>query len=103
MLTARQKRELRALGRNRHDDCTLGRDGLSASFCAQAGELLGRHELIKLRFGEVKGRERKALADEVAAALDAQCIAIVGRTMLLYRPNPDLPPDMRVLVGDSDR
>ena len=92
------KRGRRHEGRNRHDDCTLGKDGLTDAFCAQVSELLDRQELIKMRFSDVKGKERKGLADQVAAALDAECIAIVGRTLLLYRANPDLPPDQRALT-----
>ena len=67
------------------DDVTLGKSGLSESFIAHARTLLARKELVKVRFSDVEGAERKNLAREICAALGAECVQVLGRTLLLYR------------------
>ncbi len=91
MLTSAQRKLLRQRGQKMTDDVRLGKDGLSEGFVAAVGHLLTRQEIVKLRFGkDVQGEDRKALGAQVSAALEAQCVAITGRTMLLYRANPEL-------------
>ena len=96
-LTGKQKRALKSIGMTREDDLRLGSAGLSEGFLAHLDDQLRRKELVKLRFTEVEGAMRKKLAEEICEAASAECFGIIGRTMLLYRPNPELPPDKRVL------
>jgi len=97
-LSGKDKRALKSRGQKLGDDIILGKAGLSDTFIAHADELLDRRELIKLRFGEdFKGDTRKALTAEVQQAVGADVVQIIGRTMLLYRPNPQLDASRRVL------
>lgn len=96
-LTPQDKRRLKSLGQTMPDDVRVGHDGLTDGGAAHVAALLARKELVKVRFEELEGARRKAFAAELADALDAQCITVVGRTALLYRPNPDLDPARRVL------
>jgi RNA-binding protein len=96
-LTGKQKRALKALGQRMGDDLRVGKGGLSDAFLATLDEALRRKELVKVRFTELHGDERKLFALELADAAGAQCIATVGLTTLLYRANPELEPDQRVL------
>ena len=53
--------------------------------------LMARKGLIKLRFAEkLEGEGRKAFAAELSEALEAELVAVVGRTMLLYRPKEEV-------------
>lgn len=83
------------------DDVQLGKGGLSEGFIATLQRLLAEQELVKLRFGkDVQGAAREDLAAEVVGAIPGEaveCVAIVGRTMLLYRANPELDPKRRAL------
>lgn len=97
MLTGKQKSQLRSLGQTMADDSRLGKEGLSEGFIRNLRELLRRKELVKLRFTEVEGPDRKALAEQAAEAAEAELIAVVGRTALLYRENPELDASKRVL------
>jgi RNA-binding protein YhbY len=45
---------------------------------------------------EHTGSERKQAAEELAIAAGAQCVGVVGRTVLLYRPNESLPAEKRI-------
>lgn len=96
-LSGKDKSTLRSVGQKGPDDVRLGKEGLSEGFLTNLKTLLARKELVKLRFTELEGEERKAMAAEVAAASDAELVSVVGRTVLLYRANPKLDAAKRVL------
>lgn len=96
-LSTKNKAKLRAVGQKRHDDCHLGKAGLSEEFLAFVNQQIDSKELIKLRFDDVEGSMRKEMANDLAEALDAHCVGVTGKTMLLYRPNPNLPLEKRIL------
>jgi RNA-binding protein len=96
-LTGKQKSQLRSLGQKLADDAHLGKAGLTDTFVAHVNQLLARKELVKLRFTDVEGPERQALAEQAATAIGADLITVVGRTALLYRANPELDAKQRVL------
>ena len=84
-LSGKQKRELKGRGQTMTDDLRLGKDGLSEGFIRRLDDLLADRDLVKLRFTDVEGAMRKTLAAEIAGSVDAECVSIIGRTMLLYR------------------
>lgn len=96
-LTSKDRRTLKSRGQTMNDDLRLGKAGVTESFVEHASGLLNQQELIKLRFTDVTGPDRKLLADEVSAALDAECVSVVGRTILIYRANPELEPRKQLL------
>ncbi len=99
VLTSSQRARLRQIGQKMADDIHLGKAGLSAAFIGRLQRLLASKELVKLRFGrEVQGPARQELAQQVAAAGEAQVAAVTGRTMLLYRANPDLDAAKRITI-----
>lgn len=96
-LSSSQRKKIRQLGQKMADDVQLGKAGLSDGFTTTIQRLLAEKELVKLRFGkDYTGDLRDALAEEVATATQSVCAAITGRTMLLYKANPDLEPAKRV-------
>ena len=84
-LSGKEKRSLKARGQTMPDDVVLGKAGMTEAFVTHAKALLVRKELVKVRFADVEGAERKALAREVCAAVGAECVQVLGRTMLVYR------------------
>lgn len=95
-LTGKQKKNLRSLGQRLEAVVTVGKEGITESVVRGIGDLLDKRELIKVRLTGPSGAARKEIAPELAQAADAACIAIVGRTVLLYRPNSDLKPSRRI-------
>lgn len=87
-LTPQQKRALKQRGQTMADDCRLGKGLFSDEFAGHLSRLLDRKELVKMRFTDLEGKDRKALARAVCEAVDAELIQVVGRTVLLYRPRP---------------
>lgn len=98
-LTGKQKRLLKARGQTMKDDAQLGKAGLTDDFVAHVRALLDRKELVKLRFTELEGAQRQELADHVCSTIGAECVSVVGRTMLMYKPNMELPPGQRIELG----
>jgi RNA-binding protein len=97
-LTSKQKKHLRALGRSVPAGASIGKEGRSEGFVKTVGLLLERHELVKVRLPADPPKVRQEAAESLAETTGATCIAVVGRTALLYRPNDRLPPEKRVAL-----
>ncbi len=70
------------------DDCRLGKGLFSDEFVGHLNRLLDEKELVKMRFADLEGKDRKVLAKAVCEAVDAELVQVVGRTVLLFRPRP---------------
>ena len=95
-LTGKQKRFLRGLGQALDVICIVGKAGLGRTVLDSISVALARRELIKIRLPAGPPTQRRSLGKQIAQNLDAECIAIVGRTVLLYRPSDQLAPDNRI-------
>jgi len=93
-LTGKQKRFLRGRGQTLSPAAIIGKSGLTDEAIANIRERITQHELVKVRLPE--GMDRKALAAELAERTKAELIGVIGRTCLLYIPNPDLPGNDRL-------
>jgi RNA-binding protein len=97
MLSGKQKRHLRALGQSMPAEVQLGKAGMTDGVLDDIRARLARRELLKVRLGEdVAGTVRKQQAVRLAEATQTDLAGVVGRTVLLYRANPELPPDRRI-------
>ncbi|MCE5277058.1 MAG: YhbY family RNA-binding protein [Planctomycetaceae bacterium] len=85
-LSGKLKRHLRNQGRSLTSLATIGKSGLTDAVAANLRGLLDTHELIKVRLPALPPAERTELARQAAQAADAHCIAVVGHTVLLYKP-----------------
>lgn len=95
-LTGKQKKHLKGLGQLLDPVVTVGKEGVTEPVVRGIGELLDKRELIKVRLTGPAGAARKEVGPAIAQAVDAACVAVVGRTVLLYRPNPDVKPSRRI-------
>jgi RNA-binding protein len=97
-LSGKQKRYLRGLGQRLDAVCTVGKAGATDEIVRNIGQLLVERELVKIRLTSEHGRERKITAARLAEATESNCAGVVGRTVLLYRPNEKLPPEKRICL-----
>ena len=88
-LTSRQRRHLKGLAHGTKVDCQVGRDGLTEALLRSIDETLRARELVKVGLARGAGKKRKQEARELAAALDAELVQVVGFTALLFRRNPE--------------
>ncbi len=95
-LTSSQRKFLRSAGRGRKPDVVVGKGGAGAGVIDHIRTQLKRRELIKVRLLESASDDRQAAAEEIARATGAALIDLVGRMVVLYRPNEQLPPEKRI-------
>ena len=88
-LSGKDRRALRALGHHLKPIVQIGQGGITPGLIEAVGEALADHELIKVKVLEGAPLERDEAADELAEALGAEVAQTLGRTILLYRENPE--------------
>jgi len=88
-LTGKEKRLLKQQGQTMADDCRLGKGLFSDEFAGHLSRLLDKQGLVKMRFTDLEGAERKELAKAVCSAVGAELVQVVGRTVLMYRPRKE--------------
>jgi len=67
----------------------IGKTGVSHSVVAGAQEALVARELIKVRVLQNCPDEPKYAIAELAEAMGAELVQVIGRNGLLYKPNPE--------------
>ncbi len=92
-LTGKQRKFLRSLGHHLTHSVIVGREGISENVIQSCRESLDAHELIKVKLGQNCPVEKKHGAGEIAERTEANLVQLIGRTILLFRKNPDLPRD----------
>jgi RNA-binding protein len=95
-LTQAQKRYLRGLGQSVNPTLQIGRGGVTEQNIAALEPLLKRHELVKVKVQQTSEAEPAEAATTLADASGAALIGVVGRTLLLYRPNPERKDRIRL-------
>jgi RNA-binding protein len=81
-------RHLKALAQRLNPLVQIGKAGLSDPFLRGLNEALDQHELVKVKFGELK-EQKKELAPVIAEKTTSQLIMQVGNVIVLYREQPD--------------
>jgi RNA-binding protein len=90
-LDGRATRHLRGLGHALDPLVSIGKNGITDALVAQTSGLLLRHELVKVRVQGEAPVDRKEAAVRLAEATRSALAQILGRTFLLYKPNPEKP------------
>ena len=95
-LTGRQKKFLRGLGHHLEHSVIVGREGISDNLIQSCADGLQAHELIKVRLGQNCPLAKDEAAQQLAVRTRAHLVQLIGKTVILYRQNPDLPPDTAI-------
>jgi RNA-binding protein len=90
-LGGKQRRFLRSLGHHLDPVVQVGKHGVTEAVTAAVEDALVRHELIKVRCGSECPLDRDAVAAALAQAATAAVVQMLGRTLLLYRADPEHP------------
>lgn len=91
MLTGKQRQFLKGLAHPLSPIVRVGRGGASESVIAETKKSLDIHELIKVRIDVDDSSDRKALAAELAHAVDAQLAGTIGKIAVLYKARAEEP------------
>lgn len=79
----------------------VGREGISTALLKSTQEALQAHELIKIKLGQNCPVGKKEASIQLAELTESSMIQLIGKTILLYRPNTDLPEGKRVSLTRS--
>ena len=90
-LTGKQRQFLRGLAHALEPVVRIGRAGVSPAVIEETKRSLNAHELIKVRIDHDDSSQRKALAEELANACDAEVAGTIGKLAILYRPRDEDP------------
>ena len=85
MLTSKQRAYLRGQANRLEAILHAGKGGISDALLKQAADALEARELIKGKVLETAPATAREIAEEIAAAVDAQVVHVVGRTFVLFR------------------
>ncbi len=90
-ITGRQKKHLRALGHHLNPVVYIGKEGITKTVLKAIDDAITAHELIKVKLGQNCPLAKKEAAEELALQSGAALVQLIGKTILLYLPNPELP------------
>lgn len=91
-----QKKFLRKLGHNLSPIVYIGKEGLSPSVVEAIDVALTSHELIKVKLVNTDTISKHEAADRVPVESGCALVQLIGKTLLVYRPNPERKKDDRI-------
>lgn len=94
-LTSKHRQYLKGLAHPLSPIVRVGKGGVTESVVAETKKSLHSHELIKVRVEVDDSSERRATAEKLAEATDAQLAATIGKIAVLYRER-DEDPDIEL-------
>ena len=85
MLTSKQRANLRSLSNDFQAIMQVGKGGVTENLLKTVPDALEARELIKMTVLENSGYTTKEAANEIAEALGADVVSVVGKKFVLYR------------------
>lgn len=89
MLTSKQRAYLRGLATSESAIMQIGKGGLSDNLFKTVSDALEARELIKLSVLENCEYTPRESADELAKAVGADVVGVIGRKIILYRESKE--------------
>ena len=100
-LSPAQRKALKARAHSLNPVVMIGAKGLTDPVLREIDANLKSHELIKVKVASDEREEREAYFTQICSALQAAPVQHIGKTLVLYRENPDKstePPPAAVSV-----
>lgn len=89
ILSGKQKSYLRSLGSTMDPIVQIGKTGVSETLLDSTKQALVARELIKVKVLQNCAEEPKTALIDLAGAVDAELVQVIGRNGLLYKRNRD--------------
>ena len=90
-MTSKQRAYLRGLANSVDAIVHVGKGGVSDAIIKQADDALTARELIKGKALETAPVSARESAEQLAAAVGAEVVQVIGRVFVLYRRNNEKP------------
>ncbi len=88
-MTGKERAALRAAANSLPAIQQIGHGGIGEEYIKNTDAALTARELIKMKVLETSPLPAREAAEQLASALDAEVIQVIGRCFVLYRKNPD--------------
>jgi RNA-binding protein len=89
-MTGKERAELRVECNKLKATVHVGAQGLSDNLLGALDDALRTHELVKVQLGKPVDIPAREAARQLAVAVHAEVIQVIGKTTTLYRHNPDI-------------
>jgi RNA-binding protein len=89
-ITSKERAELRAEAHHLSPLVHVGHQGLTDALRQTLDDALRTHELVKVALTKNAAVDPKDAARQLAEATDSDVVQVIGRTVTVYRHNPDL-------------
>lgn len=100
-LTPKQIKHLRGLGHKLSPLVLVGKEGISDGVIEAAQAEIANHELIKVKIGSNSSVAKKDAANLIPIATASTLVQLIGKTLLLYKANPEIPKEKRIYLPKS--
>ena len=90
MITSKQRAKLRGMANGYDTIYQIGKGGITSEMLKGISDALEARELIKLRILENSDYTAREAASEVAGALGAEVVSVVGSKFVLYRQSSNI-------------
>lgn len=87
-LTTQQICALRGKAQTLDPVLKVGKQGLTPGFLKSVDEALNQHELIKVKFADLKDQKRE-LSPQLAEQTQSTLVTLIGNVLVLYRQQTD--------------
>ena len=85
MINSKQRATLRSMASQMQPIMQIGKGGIAENLVKTVSDALEARELIKLTVLDNCDFTPRDMAENVAELLDAVCVAVIGRKVVLYR------------------
>ena len=89
-MTGKERAALRAEAHHLTPLLHVGHQGLTPTVFQSLDEALRTHELVKIQLTKTADVPVKDAANALATAVAAEVVQVIGKTVTLYRHNPEL-------------
>lgn len=97
-LTPRQKQFLKGLAHSLTPFVQIGKEELSPGLLETIKTELLRHELIKVKIGSNCALDKHNTSTTIAEQTASVLVQLIGKTIVLYKPNPKRAKEKRILL-----
>jgi len=97
-LTIKQKKYLKGLAHPLSPIVKIGKEGLTEGVLATIETELLHHELIKVKIGSNSEVNKTEAADLIPGQTTSSLVQLIGKTIILYKPNPKKQKDKRIIL-----
>jgi RNA-binding protein len=89
-MTGKERAALRAHANRLSATVHAGQQGMTGALMHSLDDALRTRELVKVQLGKQEELSAKEAAAQLAGAVKAEVIQVIGKTVTLYRHNPKL-------------